>query len=85
MRQSVRRQPVLVNGAAVGIGERKRNIDMFEKIEVEVGRVKTPNKQGPREIDLDIIIWNSTVVDNDVFERQFLRESVLELLPGFEF
>lgn len=58
---------------------------VLKKIEVEVGRVKTSNKQGPREIDLDIIIWNNVVVDNDVYERNFLRSSVLELLPGFLF
>ena len=58
---------------------------MLKKIEVEIGRVKTPNKQGPREIDLDILIWNNVVVDNDVYERQFLRNSVLELLPVFVF
>ena len=59
--------------------------ELLKKIEVEVGRVKTPNKEGPREIDLDIIIWNNVVIDNDVYERQFLRNSVLELIPGFEF
>lgn len=58
---------------------------LLKKIEVDIGRVKTSNKQGPREIDLDIIIWNNVVVDNDVYERKFLQNSVLELLPGFVF
>jgi len=58
---------------------------LLKKIEVDIGRVKTSNKQGPREIDLDIIILNNVVVDNDVYERKFLQNSVLELLPGFVF
>ena len=58
---------------------------LLKKIEVEIGRVKSSNKQGPREIDLDIVIWNNTVIDNDIYEREFLRNSVSELLPGFEF
>ena len=57
----------------------------LKKIEVDMGRIKTSNKQGPREIDLDIIIWNNRVVDNDVYERKFLQNSILELLPGFVF
>jgi len=58
---------------------------LLKKIEVDMGRIKTSNKQGPREIDLDIIIWNNRVVDNDVYERKFLQNSILELLPGFVF
>jgi len=55
----------------------------LKKIETEMGRVKTSNKQGPRIIDLDIIVWNCKVVDNDVYERKFLQKIILELLPDF--
>jgi len=55
----------------------------LKKIETEMGRVKTSNKQGPRIIDLDIIVWNRKVVDNDVYERKFLQKIILELLPNF--
>jgi len=58
---------------------------VLKKIEVDIGRTKTSNKQGPREIDLDIIVWNNVVVDNDVYERKFLQSSILELIPGFVF
>jgi len=57
----------------------------LKKIETEMGRVKTSNKQGPRIIDLDIIVWNCKVVDNDVYERKFLQKIILELLPDFNF
>lgn len=59
--------------------------NMLKKIEINMGRVKRSNKQGPREIDLDIIVWNNKVVDNDVYEREFLQSSILEVLPGFVF
>ncbi len=59
--------------------------NMLKKIEINMGRVKRSNKQGPREIDLDIIVWNNKVVDNDVYEREFLKSSILEVLPGFVF
>ncbi len=49
-----------------------------------MGRAKTSNKQGPRIIDLDIIIWNYKVVGYDVYERKFLQKSILELLPDFK-
>lgn len=56
----------------------------LKKIETGMGRVKTSNKQGPRIIDLDIIVWNCKVVDNDVYERKFLQKIILELLPDFK-
>ncbi|MEW6145148.1 MAG: 2-amino-4-hydroxy-6-hydroxymethyldihydropteridine diphosphokinase [Thermodesulfobacteriota bacterium] len=50
-------------------------------LETELGRVKTDNKHGPRAIDLDILVWNGEVVDGEVYEREFLRRSIKELLP----
>jgi len=66
-----------------------KNFDEFnmllKEIEINMGRIKTSNKQGPREIDLDIIVWNNKVIDKDVYERKFLQNSILEVLPGFIF
>ena len=50
-------------------------------IESKLGRVKTDNKNGPRKIDLDIIVFNGKVVDDDYYSRDFLRKSVMELMP----
>ena len=50
-------------------------------IEQALGRVRTENKFGPRIIDLDIVVWNNEIVDDDVYERDFLKTSVLELIP----
>lgn len=51
------------------------------KIENKMGRIKGSDKNGPRTIDLDILVWNGKIVDKDVFERNFLKNSILELCP----
>ena len=57
----------------------------LKEIEIALGRVRMENRNGPRTIDLDIIVWNGEVVDDDVYERDFLKSSIRELLPGFTF
>ena len=54
----------------------------LKALEDQMGRDRTQPKFGPRNIDLDILIWNNTVVDQDYFTRDFLRNSAAEL--GFE-
>lgn len=49
-------------------------------IESTLGRVRTSNKNGPRTIDLDILVWNNHVVDADFDSRLFLQELVLSVL-----
>ncbi|HUU26855.1 MAG TPA: 2-amino-4-hydroxy-6-hydroxymethyldihydropteridine diphosphokinase [archaeon] len=55
--------------------------DALKKIESGMGRVIGADKWGPRTIDLDIVVWNGEVVDNDFYERDFVRNAVIELLP----
>jgi 7,8-dihydro-6-hydroxymethylpterin-pyrophosphokinase len=47
--------------------------------------VKTENKNGPRCIDLDIVVWNRKVIDRDFYDRDFLQTVVLELMPDLRF
>jgi 2-amino-4-hydroxy-6-hydroxymethyldihydropteridine diphosphokinase len=54
----------------------------LKQLEDQMGRDRTQKKFGPRNIDLDILIWNNEVVDSDYFTREFLRNSAAEL--GFE-
>jgi 2-amino-4-hydroxy-6-hydroxymethyldihydropteridine diphosphokinase len=53
----------------------------LKNLEKELGRIKSENKNGPRTIDLDIIVWNGKVVESEVYEREFLINSINELLP----
>ncbi len=62
----------------------KRLKVFLKKVEKTLGRVENGNRYGPREIDLDILVWNGRVVDSDVYEREFLRDSVVELCPELE-
>lgn len=54
----------------------------LKRLEDRMGRDRTQKKFGPRNIDLDILIWNNEVVDPDYYTREFLRKSAAEL--GFE-
>lgn len=54
----------------------------LKKLEDQMGRDRSQKKFGPRNIDLDILIWNNVVVDQDYYTRSFLRNSAAEL--GFE-
>jgi 2-amino-4-hydroxy-6-hydroxymethyldihydropteridine diphosphokinase len=76
-------QPDFYNGAF--LIETAMEIDDFREylksLENRLGRVRTSNKNGPRTIDLDIIVWNGQVVNNDFYEREFVKNGVLELLP----
>jgi 2-amino-4-hydroxy-6-hydroxymethyldihydropteridine diphosphokinase len=53
----------------------------LKNIEIKLGRIKTVNKNGPRIIDLDILVFNNKITDKDVFEREFLKQFVIELIP----
>jgi len=53
---------------------------LLKSIEDEMGRDRTIPKFGQRNIDLDIIVWNSEIVDEDYYTRDFLQKNVAELL-----
>ena len=53
----------------------------LKNLEEKLGRVRSENKNCPRTIDLDIIVWNRKIVDSEVYERDFLINSINELIP----
>ncbi len=56
---------------------------MLKRVEASLGRGEE-DPYGPRTMDLDILVWNGEVVDSDVYDRDFLRRSVIELCPELE-
>ncbi len=52
----------------------------LRKIEAQLGRVRTQNKNGPRTIDLDIVSIDRKIVDNDYHQYYFVKQSVDELI-----
>lgn len=77
-------QPDFTNGAVLIQTEMDiKNLSVSLKaLEDRMGRDRSQKKFGPRNIDLDILVWNGTVVDPDYFTRDYLRISAAEL--GFE-
>ncbi len=77
------KQPFFLNGVmlietALGMTELKSDL---REIELQLGRVRTANKYLPREIDLDLLVWNGEIIDSDVRRRDFLRALILEICP----
>jgi 2-amino-4-hydroxy-6-hydroxymethyldihydropteridine diphosphokinase len=77
----IENQPEFTNGAVKIETEFSREDLTFllKAIEDHMGRDRTGPKFGPRNIDLDIVVWNGEIVDNDYYTRDFLQKSVSEL------
>jgi 2-amino-4-hydroxy-6-hydroxymethyldihydropteridine diphosphokinase len=74
-------QPYFTNGAVkinTSLDQTKLN-KLLKSIEDQMGRDRTAPKDGPRCIDLDILIWNDKIIDDDYYSRDFLQKSVKEL------
>jgi len=81
------KQADFINGSVLiesdsTIGQLKAELG---KIEKGMGRNRPHDRYGPRTIDLDIVIWNEDVIDQDFYERDYLKESVLELVPSLKY
>jgi len=75
-------QPDFVNGAMKGLTPHSRNElnQQLKVIEDRLGRDRSRAKFGPREIDLDIVVWNGEIVDADYFSRDFLKSVVDQVM-----
>ena len=74
-------QPDYMNGAVrIRTKMDKKELSSYlKKLEDRLGRIRNQEKFGPRNIDLDILIWNDVVIDQDYYTRDFLRNSATEL------
>jgi len=76
-------QPSFVNGAVLietPLGSEALKA-WLRQVEDDLGRDREGLKDGPRTIDLDILIWNGKIVHREVRERAFVRAAVLEVWP----
>lgn len=77
-------QPDFTNGAV--LVQTEMDLDVLsaylKELEDRLGRDRNQKKFGPRIIDLDILVWNDTIVDPDYYTREYLRISAAEL--GFQ-
>lgn len=78
----IENQPEFTNGAVkiiTNLSQHELN-DLLKEIEDKMGRDRTAPKFGPRNIDLDIVVWNGEIVDKDYYTRDFLQKSVSEII-----
>ena len=82
----IQEQPDFYNGALLTETELEQQSlkKELKRIEDILGRDRSLPKFGPRTIDLDILIWNKKVVDEDYYERDFLRKGVEEIIPDLK-
>ena len=65
--------------------------DAITKIESSMGRVRTENKNGPRTIDIDIMLFNRDILsidhrripDPELLERSFVAIPMAEIAPDY--
>ncbi len=54
---------------------------VLRPLEASLGRVRSADKNAPRTIDLDIVLFDGQVVDPDLFNYAHRAVPVSELLP----
>ena len=79
-------QPNFLNGALLMETdlEQKALKHELQEIENRMGRDRSLPKNGPRVIDLDILVWDKKIVDEDYYKRDFIRQEVAEILPDLK-
>jgi 2-amino-4-hydroxy-6-hydroxymethyldihydropteridine diphosphokinase len=58
---------------------------VLRRVERELGRVRTANKNAPRTIDLDILVYEGRVLDPKVWTEAFVAVPLAELLPDLPY
>lgn len=81
-----RDQPKFLNGSVLIETEMDKPaiVAALKHIEQELGRERDGRTDGPRRIDLDLTVFKNRVCDEDVYERDFLKQAINELLPAME-
>jgi len=75
-------QPDFLNGAArISTAMDKDDFRNYLKgVEDRLKRDRNSPKFGPRTIDLDIVVWDGTIVDQEYYTRDFLKAVVDEII-----
>ena len=64
------------------LNKNQLKVSVLRKIEDRLGRVRSSNKNAPRTIDLDTIIFNNMILDNELWEKVFIAVPLAELEPS---
>jgi 2-amino-4-hydroxy-6-hydroxymethyldihydropteridine diphosphokinase len=76
--------PTFVNAALLTYTD--LTLDNFKNqiihpIEAQLGRIRSQNKNAPRPIDIDVLIWDQKILEPLIWEEAYLAVPVAELLP----
>ena len=64
-----------------GLSQATLKEEVISPIETALGRVRTPDKNAPRTIDLDIIVYEGQVIDASLWKRVYLALPISEFYP----
>jgi 7,8-dihydro-6-hydroxymethylpterin-pyrophosphokinase len=57
---------------------------VLRPLEAQFGRVRTEHKFSPRTIDIDILVFGETVLDEEIWHLPHLAVPLAELLPDLK-
>ena len=76
--------PNFLNAAVLVMTELERDVFKWQAlrtIENRLGRIRSDDKNAPRTIDIDIIIWNHQVIDAELWTHAHIAIPVSALVP----
>ncbi len=78
-------QADFVNGAYYVVTplEREAFVAFLKDVENRLGRVRGPEKFGPRTMDLDLVAWDGDILDRDFYRYDHVRVPVSELIDRY--
>lgn len=65
------------------LGARELKDSVLRPLETKLGRVRVEDKNAPRTIDLDIIIFDDVLLDDALWHQAYLAVPISELLPEY--
>lgn len=78
--------PAFLNTAILflsSLSSRELRIQVLQKIEKQMGRIRTSDKNAPRTIDIDILVSGSEELDASIWEQAYLAVPLAEIHPHY--
>ena len=66
------------------LNEEQLKTSILGRIENQLGRVRSSNKNAARTIDLDTIVFNNKILDNGIWKKVFIAAPISEIAPSLQ-